>query len=254
MFSLTTMTGLTRTCERSTWGRLAITITDHEAGRLYRDGRMTERLGAGRHVRWGRLQVVAIDLRQRSDAITGQELITKDRNPVKVSAVLIWSVSDVDRLLTVADPVTGVHQAGQLALRALVSSTDLEVLMSNDQTLATRLAELVAPLTAPLGIAVHSAMILDVMLSAELKRAYADLVKARQEGLAALERARGEQAGLRALANAARMLKDQPELAQLKLLQSIASVSTNGRTTLVLGDGAGGVRLTGGATATTPGS
>jgi regulator of protease activity HflC (stomatin/prohibitin superfamily) len=41
------------------------------------------------------------------------------------------------------------------------------------------------------------------MFPADLKRAFAETLKAKQEGQAALERARGETAALRNLANAA---------------------------------------------------
>ena len=51
---------------------------------------------------------------------------------------------------------------------------------------------------------------------------------------AALERARGEHAALRALANAARMLKGNPELMNLRLLQ-VAERGGGKAPTLVLG-------------------
>ena len=54
--------------------------------------------------------------------------------------------------------------------------------------------------------------------------------------LAALERARGEHAALRSPANAARLLKDNPDLMNLRLLQALGSGGKG--TTLVLGDGA----------------
>jgi hypothetical protein len=45
--------------------------------------------------------------------------------------------------------------------------------------------------------------------------------------LAALERARGETAALRNLANAAKMLDDNPNLLQLRMLQSLSDTSGN---------------------------
>lgn len=57
-------------------------------------------------------------------------------------------------------------------------------------------------------------------------------MKARQEGLAALERARGETAALRNLANAAQMIERSPSLIQLRLLQVLSQQPGN---TVVLG-------------------
>jgi len=44
----------------------------------------------------------------------------------------------------------------------------------------------------------------------QLKKIFTQVVKARQEGLAALEKARGETAALRNLANAAAMIERNP--------------------------------------------
>ena len=85
----------------------------------------------------------------------------------------------------------------------------------------------------------------DLMYPAELKRAFAESLKARQEGQAALERARGESAALRNLANAARVLEGNPELLNLRLLQSITAAQSAGNT-LVLGMPAGFVPMTNG--------
>ena len=74
----------------------------------------------------------------------------------------------------------------------------------------------------------------DVMVPSELKRAYAGIVAARREGEAALERARGEQAALRALANAGRLLEENPGLLQLRVLQQLGASSGN---TIMLGIG-----------------
>ena len=48
------------------------------------------------------------------------------------------------------------------------------------------------------------------------------MLRARAEGHAALERARGESAALRNLANAARLMDGNPALMNLRLLQTIA--------------------------------
>jgi hypothetical protein len=57
-----------------------------------------------------------------------------------------------------------------------------------------------------------------------------------------LERARGETAALRNLANAARMLEGNPALQNLRLLQSLNAVQNSGNT-LILGVPGGFVPL-----------
>ncbi|GAC1639633.1 MAG: hypothetical protein NVS9B14_20910 [Candidatus Acidiferrum sp.] len=92
--------------------------------------------------------------------------------------------------------------------------------------------ELTSSKAQALGLKLISADVKDIMFSGEMKKAFAQVIKAQKDGLAALERARGETAALRHLANAARTLNDNPNLLQLRALQSLGESSGN---TLVLG-------------------
>jgi hypothetical protein len=82
--------------------------------------------------------------------------------------------------------------------------------------------QLVSERAPALGIEVFEIDIRDVMLRPDVKAAFAEVLRARAEGRAALERARGESAALRNLANAARLLDSNPALMNLRLLQTIA--------------------------------
>jgi regulator of protease activity HflC (stomatin/prohibitin superfamily) len=64
----------------------------------------------------------------------------------------------------------------------------------------------------------------------------AEVERSKMEAEASLERARGEQASLRALANAARLIKDNPALANLRFLQTLEQIQ--GAKTIVLGSDA----------------
>lgn len=72
------------------------------------------------------------------------------------------------------------------------------------------------------------------MFPADLKRAFAEVLKSKQEGQAALERARGESAALRNLANAAKLLEGNPALMNLRLIQSLSAAQTAGNTLVVM--------------------
>jgi regulator of protease activity HflC (stomatin/prohibitin superfamily) len=68
---------------------------------------------------------------------------------------------------------------------------------------------------------IDSLALRDVMVPAELRGAAAEVSTARAQGRVTLERARSEVAATRALANAARMIADQPALLQLRTLQAV---------------------------------
>jgi regulator of protease activity HflC (stomatin/prohibitin superfamily) len=214
------------------------------AGLLHHHGKFIELLGPGRHLRWGRnLTVEAQDLRKTSLAIAGQEVLTADNVGVKLSLLVTYQVTDpVKAAQDTQSWQTDLYNAAQLALRGVVSGVTAEALLTQRLDLAPQLLARVQPDAAKIGLTVHAVEVKDVMLPADLKRAFADTLKAKQEGLAALERARGESAALRNLANAARVLEGNPALMNLRVLQSLTTAQNAGNT-LVLGLPAGFVPL-----------
>lgn len=114
-----------------------------------------------------------------------------------------------------------LHIAVQLALRTAVGEATVDDLLERRLGLGGRLAALVSERAPTLGLEVFGIDLRDVMLPGDLKGAFADVLRARAEGRAALERARGESAALRNLANAARLMDANPALMNLRLLQTI---------------------------------
>jgi regulator of protease activity HflC (stomatin/prohibitin superfamily) len=152
----------------------------------------------------------------------------------------------------ITDPVKAAHETqnwqgdlyntAQLALRSTVSGIAAEALLTQRLDFAPQLLARVQPDAAKIGITIQAVEVRDVMLPADLKRAFGDVLKAKQEGHAAVERARGESAALRNLANAARVLDGNPALMNLRVLQSLATAQNAGNT-LVLGMPGGFVPL-----------
>ena len=69
------------------------------------------------------------------------------------------------------------------------------------------------------------------MFPGPVRQMFSQVVEARKAAQASLEKARGESATLRHLANAARMLENNPALVTLKTLQTVSE----GKHTLVMG-------------------
>jgi len=170
-------------------------------------------------------------------------VLTADNINVKLSLVVTYQVADPVKAAHETQNWQGdIYNAAQLALRHVVSGVAAEALLTQRLDVAPQLLARVQPDAAKIGITVHTVEVKDVMLPAELKRAFGDVLKAKQEGQAALERARGESAALRNLANAARVLEGNPALMNLRVLQSLATAQSTGNT-LVLGMPAGFVPM-----------
>ena len=195
-------------------------------------------------IRWGRhFTLGAQDLRKAALLVAGQEVLTADNVGLKISLLVTYQVTDPAKAAHDTQNWQGdVYSGAQLALRAVVSGVAVEALLNQRFELGVQLLARVQPEAAKIGINVLAVEVKDVMFPAELKRAFADVLKAKQEGQAALERARGESASLRNLANAARVLEGNPALMNLRLMQSL-SAAQNAGNTLVLGMPGGFVPL-----------
>ncbi len=209
-----------------------VVVREFEIGLLYRNGKFVKMLAPGKHRFFGEKNTfVVVDLRARTLALGGQEILTADHLGVKISLVLSYRIVDAAKALhEVMDCHSHVYSLVQIALRTAAGKMTMEDLMTKRVDLSKELIEGVQTAAKAIGVEVLLIEVRDVMLSGELKKIFNEVVKARKEGLAALEKARGESAALRNLANAARMIDDNPALLSLRTLQVAANSQT-----LVLG-------------------
>lgn len=212
-----------------------VVVGEHEFAILYRLGRLERQLPAGLHRLWGRhLRLIRLDRRRQMMEVPAQELPTSDGVVVKVTAQVAWQIVDpVAAVVRDADHRQTLYAAVQQAVRAAVASHALGAIAGQRLAIAQAMREAVAGSVAAIGLVVHEAAIKDVMPNAETRKAMAAVAFAKAEALAALEKARGEQAALRALANAARLVREQPELAQLRSLQVLAEGLRGGASVVV---------------------
>jgi regulator of protease activity HflC (stomatin/prohibitin superfamily) len=223
-----------------------IVVQEWERVLLYRNGRFEESLEAGRHWRSGwRRRTVRVAVRPRLLTVAGQDVLTGDGLSVKVSLLARVRIADARRWYeAVETPDAFVYGALQVAVREATAARTLEELLAARGELGPELADAAAATAEEVGVALDDVAVRDVMVPAELRRASTEAATARAHGLASLERARGEVASTRALANAAKMVADNPALLQLRTLQA---VETGGATVFLTTDANAGVPV---ATAT----
>jgi regulator of protease activity HflC (stomatin/prohibitin superfamily) len=224
--------------------RRAFQVPEGWAGLVYHHGLFVRRNNAGRHVIWGKGWTMNfIDLRKTSVLVAGQEVLSSDNVGLKASLLVTYQVVDPAKAAHETQNWHGdLYNAAQIALRAVAGGVTIEALLGQRLDLGAQLLARVKVDAEKIGINVLAVEIRDVTLPNDLKRAFADVLKAKQEGQAALERARGESASLRNLANAARVLEGNPALMNLRLMQSLATAQNAGNT-LVLGVPGGFVPL-----------
>lgn len=211
------------------YGIRRITILEYETGLLYAQGKFRKILEPGQYWYTPLLTLIQkLDLRPRFVSITGQEVLSADGVTLKVSLAAHYEITD---------PVAATHKAQnfqealylelQIALREIIGSADIDTVLKSRGEFSKKLMELTEHKAQDLGLKLISVHLKDILFPGKLKEVFAQVISARKEGLAILEKARGETAALRSLANAAKMIEANPHLIQLRLVQSLGQSSGN---------------------------
>ena len=194
-------------------------------------------LETGRYRFWTKdVQIQYVDPRDLWIQVSGQELLTSDGAPVRVSVSALRSVVDVSKFASLGDSYTAIYAFIQLAVREEVLTRTMEQLIADRAVIDAALLERVEADVAPLGMRIDRIAVRDLTLIGDTKRAYSEVIQAQLQAKAALERARGEAAAMRSLLNTAELVRKNPELLQLRALQQFASGSHQVELHLGVGD------------------
>ena len=219
-------------------------VENHEAGLLYVEGRLTERLAAGRHAFWtvGRkIEVKRLDLRPQPVEITAQEMLTKDRIALRVTLTAFRRIVDPERAVAAAADVDAwLYRLVQFAIREAVAARTLDEVLAAKSALDAELRAFVRERVAAAGIEVTELGVKDVILPGEIRELVNKVVEAERIAKANQIRRQEETAATRSLLNTAKLMEDNPLLLRLKELESLERlVEKVGRIDLHAGDGAG---------------
>jgi regulator of protease activity HflC (stomatin/prohibitin superfamily) len=206
-----------------------VTVYEYQRGLKYVRGRLVGVVEPGRYWLFAPTQVIwIVDGREALLPVPGQEVITSDGVSVKLSLAVRHRVTDPVPAYTKVEDYRGAcYQLLQVALREIVAAMTIDEVLEQRETIGPSVLERCAEPARELGVELVAVQVKDLMFPGQLKRTFAQVIEARQQGLAALEKARGETAALRSLANAARMVDANPSLLQLRTIQQLESSSGN---------------------------
>ena len=221
-----------------------VVIENHEAGLLYVEGRLVERLAPGRHAFWTverKVEVKRLDLRPQAVEITAQEMLTRDRIALRVTLTALRRIVDPQlAVAAVADIDAWLYRLVQFAIREAVAARTLDEVLSAKAVLDAELRAHVRERVADTGIEVMELGVKDVILPGEIRELVNKVVEAERTAKANLIRRQEETAATRSLLNTAKLMEENPLLLRLKELESLERlVEKVGRIDLHAGDGAG---------------
>ena len=219
-------------------------VENHEAGLLFVEGRLVERLAPGRHAFWiadRKIEVKRLDLRPQAVEITAQEMLTKDRIALRVTLTAFRRVVDPELVVaTVPDVDAWLYRLVQFAIREAVAGRTLDEVLSAKAVLDAELRDYVRARVADSGVEVTELGVKDVILPGEIRELVNKVVEAERVAKANLIRRQEETAATRSLLNTAKLMEENPLLLRLKELESLERlVEKVGRIDLHAGDGQG---------------
>jgi len=220
-------------------------VEAHEAGLLFVDGKLLERLPAGRHAFWavGRtVKIGKVDLRPSPLEVTAQEILTKDRVGIRVTLTAFTRVVDPEKAaLAAGDVANTVYRLVQFAIREAVATRTLDEILAARDTIDREVRAFVTQRVADLGVEIGEIGVKDVILPGDVRELLNKVVEAERTAKANLIRRQEETAATRSLLNTARLMEDNPLLLRLKELEALEKlVEKVGRIDVHTGNAVGG--------------
>jgi len=179
-------------------------------------------------------KLIKVDLRTVTLDVPSQEAITRDNVTLKVNAVVYFHVLYPEKsIIQVEDYRRATWQIAQTTLRNVIGQSELDEVLANREKINTELQLIIDEQTEPWGIKVSLVEVKDVELPQTMQRAMAQQAEAERTKRAKIIHASGEYEASKQLAEAAKIMEEQPTTLQLRYLQTLGDISAEKNSTII---------------------
>ena len=210
-------------------------INEYERGIKFKLGKFTKIMNPG----WNLVLPIfesykKVDIRTKAVDVPEQDAITKDNVSIRINAVIYYKIFDASKsILEVENFYYAVSQLAQTTMRNIVGSVTLDELLSERETISTKICEVIDEATDPWGIKVENVELKDVSLPEEMKRVIAKVAEAEREKAAVITKAAGEVEASSNLAKAAEVMNRTPGALHLRTLATLNDLSSDQSNTVI---------------------
>ncbi len=198
-------------------------------GFLYIDRVFQRQLEPGIHAWWTfnrSFGSLAIDLRLQTMEVAGQDILSKDKVPLRLNLTAGYRISDPLQAMNSLVDITGfLYKELQFALRAAVGERTLDGLLEDKGTIDRDIATYIRAKTAEYGLTVESVGVKDIILPGEIKTILSKVVEAEKSAQANVVRRREETAATRSMLNTAKVMEENPVALRLKELEILERIA-----------------------------
>jgi regulator of protease activity HflC (stomatin/prohibitin superfamily) len=204
-------------------------IPSEHIGMLHVDGVFTSTLKPGFYIYWHggkRLSLAMVDTRLTTLEISGQEILTQDKVPLRVNVTTGYKIIDGPLVISsLNDYKDFIYKEIQFALRAAIGSRTLDGLLENKNETDEQILHYMRQKVAAQGIEMISLGIKDLILPGEIKTMLGKVVEAEKAAQANVIRRREETAATRSLMNTSKVMEDNPVALRLKELETLEKIT-----------------------------
>lgn len=203
---------------------LCVTVPAHERAVVYVDGAIDRVVGEGA---WAffkadrAVSIVSVPMREREIQIVGQEVMTADKVTVRISVVVKFKVTDVEKSVReLASPDTALYTEAQMVARRWIAGATVDQLLERRADARESMRAELSERAATWGLGVLDIDLKDVVLPGEMKTILNQVIEAEKRAAANAILRREETAATRSLMNTAKLLEQNPTLLRLKELEA----------------------------------
>lgn len=210
-------------------------LREYERGVVFRLGRLISVRGPGLILLIPVIdKMVKVSLRTVVMDVPPQDIITQDNVSIKVNAVVYFRVIQPNKaVVEVENYLVATSQFSQTTLRSVLGQSELDDLLSQREKINQKLQQIIDTHTEPWGIKVTNVEVKQIDLPQEMQRAMARQAEAERERRSKVISAEGEFQASQRLADAAKILSDQPSALTLRYLQTLREIATENNSTTI---------------------
>jgi regulator of protease activity HflC (stomatin/prohibitin superfamily) len=210
-------------------------LREYERGVVFRLGRLIRAKGPGLILLIPIVdRMVRVSLRTIVLDVPPQDIITQDNVSIKVNAVVYFRVIDPQKaIVQVENFLAATSQISQTTLRSVLGQSELDDLLSQRDKINHKLQQIIDANTEPWGVKVTNVEVKQIDLPQEMQRAMAKQAEAERERRSKVIAAEGEFQASQRLADAAKILSEEPSALTLRYLQTLREIATEKNSTTI---------------------
>ncbi|MBI9013237.1 MAG: slipin family protein [Clostridiales bacterium] len=221
-----------------------ITVEPYEKGLLFFNKVYERILEAGRYFFWYNNKEVAVekvDTRIRELQVTGQEIMTEDKVPVRINFICQYNIINVEvPILQIQNYEQQLYLQLQMIIREYVGNMKLDDLLKNKKDMAEFVYDKLTAKEEQYGAKFAYAGLKDIILPGEIRDIINTVLIAEKKAHANVITRREETASTRSLLNTAKLMDENSTLYKLKELEylekicdKVGHISLNGNNNII---------------------